>query len=190
MTMDASRKQSGHSANQVTSKLVAWWIGLLLAVGCSSESGTRVVYVERDGAAVGDSAASDGWGSAGGANTDGSVCEDCDGDGFTKLRDCDDTNRAVHPSADCHGEPFRVNGRDSWDYDCNGVAVQDYTETLFSRSCDGSPPCCPTAFTKYVFETDVPPCGQGGQAYLATWFNEQRGCYEVHPGQPVVQCCR
>lgn len=22
-------------------------------------------------------------------------------------------------------------------------------------------------------------------AYLATWFNEQRGCYEVHPGQPL-----
>lgn len=94
-------------------KVIACLVALLFVAGCSSESGQRVLVVERDGG-------------------DGAACDDCDRDGFTKARDCDDSNPDVYPEAPCQEEPTTLGG-ENWDYDCDGRSEPKYVDTGFTH---------------------------------------------------------
>ena len=162
------------------------WILVLLATSCSAESGETAVYAQRDGAA------------------EGASCDDCDGDGYTKQIDCNDSNPKVHPGTRWatpepfiidpeHASPACARDRPCWDYNCDG-RQEPLLGGTFDHGCSGEPLCCTDFNTGTdVLVTSAPgrvACGQPGQGFNGGYRNEERGCWELHTPVQERQPCR
>src|SRR5688572_12408846 len=182
---------------------------VLLGAACSSESAQRVIYLEADGQAgtrasgTGGSGGRVGTGGSG-ATPDAAGCEDCDGDGYTKLLDCNDSNPDVHPGASGSSRSFVIDpahtsaagcrtGAPCFDYDCDGTEERIYGGT-FDHGCSGEPLCCTDlqVVAPEVLVTYGPgqlECGREAQGFNGGYLNEARGCWELHTPVSKRQPC-